>query len=105
MSLQVITVSIDKLKSSHDGFQLDGIIHLEVDIVLKRVLTISAPYPDTHFVYDAWTSTKELEALVEGKSLRCWSVEVTFDNQATQTYKYFSLARAQDAYALIRGAL
>lgn len=55
MSLQVITVSIDKLKSSHDGFQLDGIIHVEVE--------------------------------------------------ATQTYKYFSLARAQDAYALIRGAL
>lgn len=105
MSLQVITINTDKLKSSCDGFQLDGVNHVEVDIVMKRVLTVSAPHHDTHYIYDAWTGTKELEDLLEGKSLRCWSVEVTFDNQATQTYKYFSLARAQDAYALIRGAL
>lgn len=88
MSLQVITISTDKLKSSCDGFQLDGVNHVDVDIVMKRVLTVSAPHHDTHYIYDAWTGTK-----------------VTFDNQATQTYKYFSLARAQDAYALIRGAL
>lgn len=101
----IATIIIDELKTECEGFDIVGLQHPEVDIVAKRVLTVSRPYESSRYIHDAWVSCKSLCQLLDGKALNCWNVDVTFDNQQKQSFVFYSLTRAQDAYAIIREML